>query len=74
MKISVSMLSTYLYCSRLLFLQKVLELEEVPKDVVVLGSIKHEAFDLINKKEENLVESIKKPADFMYLLQLYKVG
>lgn len=72
MKISVSMLSTYLYCPRLLFLQKVLEVEEVPKEAVVLGSIRHESFDSINKKEENLVVSLKKPTDLDYLSQLYK--
>lgn len=72
MKISVSMLSTYLYCPRLLFLQKVLEVEEIPKEVLVLGSIRHEAFDQTNKKEENLVNEIKKKSDFNYILQTYK--
>jgi len=72
MKISVSMLSTYLYCPRLLFLQKVLQVEEVPKEATVLGSIRHETFDKVNKSEENLVIGIKKQIDIDYLNQLYK--
>ncbi len=72
MKISVSMLSTYMYCQRMLFLQKVLEVEEVPKEVMILGSIRHGTFDLVNKKEEALVLNIKKTVDFSYISQLYK--
>ena len=72
MKLSVSMLSTYLYCPRMLFLQKVLELEEAPKEALILGSIRHETYDLVNKNEENLVVKISKSANFPYLLQLYK--
>ena len=71
MKISVSMLSTYLYCPRMLFLQKVLELEEVPKEVLVMGSIRHESFDMANKREEPIITGIGS-LDFSYILQLYK--
>ena len=39
MAISVTTLSTYLYCQRKLYLQKVLGLEELPKQAVVLGSM-----------------------------------
>jgi len=72
MKISVSMLSAYLYCPRMLFLQKILALEEPPKESLVLGSIRHEAFDLINKKEESVVKGVKEPIDFNYLLNIHK--
>ena len=60
MKISVTMLSSYLYCSRKLFLEKVLLLEEPPKESLVLGSIRHETYDKINKTEEEIVTSIAK--------------
>ena len=60
MKISVSLLSSYLYCSRKLFLEKVLLLEEPPKESLVLGSIRHETYDKINKTEEGIVTSITK--------------
>ena len=55
MKISVSMLSTYLYCPRMLFLQKVLAVEEPPKESIVLGSLRHEIYDFINKSEQKIV-------------------
>jgi CRISPR-associated protein Cas4 len=65
------MLSTYLYCPRLLFLQKILQVEEPPKEALVLGSIRHESFDRINKNEEDLVNTIKNK-DLSYLNQIYK--
>ena len=55
MKISVSMLSTYLYCPRKLFLQKILMVEEPPKESLVMGSIRHEVYDYINNNgKDNL--------------------
>ena len=72
MKISVSLLSTYLYCSRKLFLEKVLLLEEPPKESLVMGSIRHETYDNINKKEEEIVTSITKKAPFEIIQALYK--
>ena len=60
MKISVSMLSSYLYCPRKLFLQQVLAVEEPPKESLVLGSLRHEIYDFINQSEEKIVTSITK--------------
>ena len=72
MKISVSLLSSYLYCSRKLFLEKVLMLEEPPKESLVMGSIRHEAYDSINKKEEEIVVSITKRTNLEDIQELYK--
>ncbi len=72
MKISVSLLSTYLYCSRKLFLERVLMLEEPPKESLVMGSIRHETYDNINKKEEEIVTSITKRATVEIIQTLYK--
>ena len=72
MKISVSLLSTYLYCSRKLFLEKVLLLKEPPKESLVMGSIRHETYDNINKKEEKIVASITKRTDLAAIQELYK--
>jgi len=72
MKISVSMLSTYLYCPRMLFLQKVLAVEEPPKESLVMGSIRHETYDRINKEEEIIVTSITKKTDLNGILELYR--
>jgi len=72
MKISVSMLSSYLFCSRKLFLQKVLGLEEPPKESIVLGSLRHEIYDFINQGEEKIVTSIKEKIQYNELLGKYK--
>ena len=72
MKISVTMLSTYLYCPRMLFLQKVLAVEEPPKESLVLGSLRHEIYDFINQSEERIVTSIKEKTDYQRLMSIYK--
>jgi len=60
--ISVSTLSSYMYCPRKLYLQYVLRLTEPPKDVLLKGSIRHKVYENINLTEEELVRSIKQPA------------
>lgn len=72
MKIPVTLLSTYLYCPRKLFLEKVLMLEEPPKESLVMGSIRHETYDFINKKEEEIAVSITKDMSFQDIMELYK--
>lgn len=72
MKISVSLLSAYLYCSRKLFLEEVLLLEEPPKESIVMGSIRHEAYDKINKTEEEIVTSITSRMQLNDIQELYK--
>ena len=72
MKISVSMLSSYIYCSRKLFLQKILAVEEPPKESLVLGSLRHEIYDFINQSEERIVTSITNKIQYSELISLYK--
>ena len=72
MKISVSLLSSYLYCSRKLFLEQVLLLKEPPKESLVMGSIRHEIYDNINKKEQEIVTSITKKAPLESIQEIYK--
>ena len=72
MKISVTLLSSYLYCSRKLFLEKVLMQAEPPKESLVMGSIRHETYDKINKNEEFIVTSITKKMEFAEMQQLYE--
>ena len=73
MKISVSMLSSYLFCSRKLFLQQVLALKEPPKESTVLGSLRHEIYDFINKSEEKIITSIKEKIQYAELFTKYKI-
>jgi CRISPR-associated protein Cas4 len=60
--ISVSLLSAYPYCPRKIFLSNVLKFYEPPREATVNGTIRHEAFDSLNKSEEEAVKSIK-PGD-----------
>ena len=70
--ISVSLLSAYDYCARKLFLEQVLKLVAVPKEVVVKGSIRHEVHDKISKAEEAFVKGIKKDVNYKEVLEGYK--
>jgi len=54
------MLSTYLYCKRKLYLQYVLKLSSPPKDVLIKGRLRHEAFDRINLIDKDIVKEITK--------------
>ena len=72
MAISVSLLSSYLYCPRKIYLERVLGFFELPKKALVIGSIKHGLFDEINKKEEGLITSITEEKSLEELQELYK--
>jgi CRISPR-associated protein Cas4 len=72
MKISVSTLSSYLYCPRKLFLQRILKVEEPPKESLVLGTLRHEIYDFINQTEEKIITSIKKTTPYNELITIYK--
>lgn len=72
MKISVSMLSAYLFCSRKLFLQQVLALKEPQKESTILGSLRHELYDFINRSEEKIVTAIKEKIQYNELITTYK--
>lgn len=58
--LSVTHISSYLYCPRKLYLQEVLGLYEPPKESLVKGSIRHKVHENINLIEEELVKSIRK--------------
>ena len=58
--LSVSSLTSYLYCPRKLYLTKVLGFVEPPKGVNVIGALRHDIYDKINKSEREIILSIKK--------------
>ena len=58
MTISVTFLSSYLYCKRKLYLEQVLGLKFLAPDVTVKGTIRHNVLDLISKQEKGIVLSI----------------
>ena len=70
--LSVSMLCSYDYCKRKLFLNYALGIREPYQKSTSLGTIRHETYDNINKVEENLVKSIKQRTTKGELIDIYK--
>ena len=70
--ISVTNLTTYMFCPRKLYLLNVLEFEEPPKEAVLLGSVKHNVFDKINKADELIVTSILKSTQQQEIEIIYR--
>jgi CRISPR-associated exonuclease Cas4 len=69
--ISVTTLSSYLYCKRKLYLQKVLKLYEPIKAPLIKGSIRHKVYENINLAEEELIKTIKKGTTLEDLMGKY---
>ena len=70
--ITVSSLSSYLYCPRKLFLEQVLKLAKPQRDVILKGTIRHLVHEMINKKEEGMVRTITKNNTLKDVQDLYK--
>jgi CRISPR/Cas system-associated exonuclease Cas4 (RecB family) len=60
--ISVSALSSWVHCPRGFYLSYVLDIEEPPKDVMILGLIKHKLHEQIADQDESIVAALK-PSD-----------
>ncbi len=58
--VSATMLGTYLYCTRKLYLEKVFGMIEIPKEQLVFGKIRHNCFETATIEEKNIVKSITK--------------
>ncbi len=59
--VSVTDLTSYMYCPRLLYRQKVLGYEEKPSLAMVLGAMRHNFHDLANRNDEELVMKLPNP-------------
>jgi CRISPR-associated exonuclease Cas4 len=68
--ISVTDLTTYLYCPRKLYLKKVLKIYEPPKEVMIRGSVKHKLIEALNNSDEEIVSSCTK-VDYNDILRRY---
>ncbi|MBW2970256.1 CRISPR-associated protein Cas4 [Candidatus Woesearchaeota archaeon] len=66
--IPVTALSSWTYCPVSFYRTYVLQEEEPPKDVMILGLIKHKLHETISKEEENLVKTLK-PENIQQQLQ-----
>lgn len=72
MKIPVSLLSNFEYCPRKVFMERILKVYAPSPEGAVLGSIRHETFDSINKSEEAIVKSIKRETSFEEIEEILK--
>lgn len=62
MRMSVTFLSSYLYCPRKLYLEKALGIKPLAvPEAMVKGSIRHQVFEGINQEIEGLVKGITEP-------------
>ncbi len=71
-RISVTMLSSYLYCARKLFLERVLGMFEPEKLAMVKGTLRHATHDGVNKLEEGIVRSITMADEFADIYMKYE--
>ena len=70
-RISVTMLCSYIYCKRKLFLERVLGLFEPEKEALVKGTIRHHTYDKVNEIEKDIVCSITEKDNFETIYQKY---
>jgi CRISPR-associated protein Cas4 len=58
--ISVTLLSSYLYCARKLYIERVLGIRPpIPKDAIIKGSVRHSIYEEINNAEKSIIRSIR---------------
>ena len=69
--LTVSSITGFLYCPRKLYLTKILGFVEPQKEATVLGSLRHEIYDRINKIEKDIIFLIK-DKNINSIIYLYK--
>jgi len=69
--INVTDLATYLYCPRKLYLEYTIEVPPPLKDVMIIGSIKHNVIDKINRAEEKIITSITPKTNIHDIPRIY---
>lgn len=74
--ISVSSLPMYIYCPRKMYLQYVHEIRPLETVKIIIGNIKHGAFEAINRSEKTIVKEItpenKDKIEMLYKQKYYK--
>jgi len=73
-QISISYLSSYLYCPIKFYIEECLKIKKLDQKIVIKGTLKHKAIEQITKKEKAFVESIDKIKDYESLVQYYKMN
>ncbi|MBI2548303.1 Dna2/Cas4 domain-containing protein [Candidatus Woesearchaeota archaeon] len=70
--VSVTDLSAYLFCPRTLYLRRVLKIVPPPREVMVKGTIKHAIIDLMNRREQTIVTSVRRFISYPEVYHIYK--
>ena len=70
--ISVTTITSYLYCPRKLYLERIEGYVEIPKDILVKGAVKHRVFDELTSTEELIVSGVSKDFDWNKTLKHYE--
>lgn len=72
--VSVTDLSAYLFCPRTLYLRKVLKVVPPPREVMVKGTVKHGIIDLMNRREQTIVTSVRRFTSYPEVYHTYKTA
>ena len=70
--LSVTTITSYLYCQRKLYLNYVLGIREPPKPPLALGTVRHDTYEGIARSEESIVCSITEKKALEEIKELYK--
>lgn len=70
--VSITDITSYIYCPRKLYLTKILKLSAPPNPKMIIGKLKHEILELFSKNEEKLVCTIEKNYDKIDLVLIYQ--
>ncbi len=71
MFVSVTDLSSYLYCPRALYMRLVLGIKEKPNKAMVAGSVKHGVFEQSTRREKDVICAVKEGAVYADFLSAY---
>ena len=74
MMISVSMLSSYMYCPRKIYVQKVLGMLEPGEVVVLQAKMRHKVHEMLNKGEEYIISKLTADMDISRIRKRYWSG
>jgi len=67
--IPVSALSSWVHCPRQFYLSYVLDVEEPPKDIMILGLIKHKLHETITQEDQAAITALKETDNLQEIFQ-----
>ena len=70
--LSITDITSYMYCPRKFYLKKIRGLKEMPNKAMIKGRLKHEIFDIFNRNEKNIVINITSKIKKEEILKLYR--